>query len=104
MNTLAASPDLVRQFTGHHVLCLHAICQPLVDDMQTVILHQRDQLERAVKAMEYSISRQRDNLLGSQQFTNLTAIIAEIKNEDVDIVREGYIPGSAKMHREENNR
>jgi hypothetical protein len=98
--TIFVTPDLVREFTGEDVMCLHAICQPLVNEMQAVIRHQREQLNRAVAAMEYSIRRQGDNLAGTQQFTNLTKIIAEIKGMDVDAVRDHFIPGSASIHKE----
>jgi len=96
---IKVSPELVRHFTGHGVLCLHSICQPLVDEMQAVILYQQDQLDRAVKAMDHSIRTQGDNLLPTQQFTLFTNSIAEIKGEDVDALRDKYLPGSAAMHR-----
>lgn len=81
-------------------MCLHPIVQPVVSDAQAVIRWQRSMLDRAVAAMEYSLARGGKNLLGTQQFTNLTASIAEITNQNVDDVRESWIAGSASMHRE----
>ena len=50
--------------------------------------------------MKYSLLRGGGNLLGTQQFTLLTASIAEITGADVDAVRESWIKGSSKIHRE----
>ena len=99
MTDTVVPTELVNEFTGDDVLCLHAICQPLVDQMQAVIRFQRDQLSRAVAALDYSIRMQGNNLLGTQQFTKSTLIISELTGKDVDSIREHYIQGSANMHR-----
>jgi len=99
--TIDVRPDMVREFSGQDVLCLHPICQPIVDEMQAVIHYQREQMERAAAAMDYCLLVQGGKLLGTEQYTRLTKVIAEIKGQPVDAVREHYISGSAKMHRED---
>jgi len=98
---IPVSEELIREFTGEDVLCLHAICQPLTDQMQAVIRHQRAQLDCAAEVMSYSLRRQGNNLLGTQQFTDVTRMIAEITGENVDTVRESFIEGSSKIHKGE---
>ena len=97
--TIIVKPDLVREFSGADVLCIHPICQPMVDEMQAVIRFQRDQMQRAVAAMDYALTVQGDKLMAKEQFTRLTRVIAEINGQDVDAVREHYIEGSATLHK-----
>jgi hypothetical protein len=98
--TKEVTTALIREFSGEDILCLHAICQPLVTDLQAVIRHQQELLRQSVEAMEYSIWRQRDNLVGTQQYTNLTRVISQITGEDLDALRDRFIPGSSSIHNE----
>jgi hypothetical protein len=99
ITVINVKPDMVREFSGADLLCLHPICQPIVNDAQAVIRHQRGQLDRAVEVMAYFLTVQGSKLLCTEQFAQVTAIIAEINGQDVEAVREGFIPGSAKFHR-----
>ncbi len=99
---IEVGPDLVREFTGGDVLCLHPICQPVVNEMQAVIRHQREQLVRAVAAMDYVVRVQGEKLLATEQFGRLTLAIAEIKGQDVHGLREQYLPGSANFYRRDD--
>lgn len=91
---------------GADVLCLHAVCQPVVSEMQMALRQQRRQLDRCADALEYLFNRiHRDqpvrNVIGAgtEAFERLTAIAAEISGDDVDGLREQIIPGSASIHR-----
>lgn len=87
-------------------MCLHAICQPVVNEAQAVIRHQRDQLDRCAQALDYLFLRLHDEErlrqligAGTETFERLTAIQAEILGTDVDLLRDQIIPGSAGLHR-----
>ena len=98
--------DLARQLTSpEDVLCLHAICQPVVNQMQNVVRFQRRQLDQCADAIGYLMDRlQADSrlanlFLGTESFTRLTAALAEIKNENLFVLREFILPGSGPLHR-----
>lgn len=96
----------LREFVGEDVVCLHAIAQPLVNDMQNGIRFQRQQLEQCAEALHYVLHRikreeeVRNKLgCGTEVYERLTAALANITDRDVDALRDHYIPGSAAIHR-----
>lgn len=108
----SVTPEMVtraklREWTGDaDVMCLHAICQPVVNEAQGCIRFQRQQLDACAAALHYVLDRVRTEerirmLLGAgtETFERLTAALANASDRDVDAVRDHYIPGSAKLHR-----
>lgn len=90
---------------GADVLCLHAICQPVANEMQAAIRFQRRQLDRIARDLDYVFARMRNDAVfrgqfeATECFARLTAAAAEAKGVDVNTLRNSIIPGSARMHR-----
>lgn len=89
------------------VLCLHAICQPVVNEMQNCIRFQRRQLDECAVALHHVLNRiKTDDKVqyklgaGTETFGKLTAALASIKDRDVHALRDHYIPGSSGLYRE----
>jgi len=89
------------------VLCLHAICQPVVSEMQDVIRYQRRQLDLCVEALAYALNRiAAEQVLrfrmgeGTEVFGLLTLALAEASNRNVNNLRNEILPGSAAIHQE----
>jgi hypothetical protein len=99
--------ELARRMSSQEdILCLHALAQPLVSEMQDVIRYQKRQLDRCADALEYALNRiSRENELrnlfgaGTETYERLTAAAAEISGDDVDSLRDQIIPGSASIHK-----
>lgn len=92
--------------SGEDVLCLHALAQPLVSEMQEVIRFQNKQLAQSADAIRHALirigsSEELQHHLGicTETFERLTAAFAEIEDLPVDQVREDVIPGSSAFHR-----
>lgn len=90
------------------VMCLHAICQPVVSQMQNCIRFQNEQLQGCAAALHHVLKRikvdekvQYKLGAGTESFELLTAALADCTNRDVDAVRDYYIPGSAALHRDQ---
>lgn len=88
------------------VVCLHALAQPLVHEMQQVVRFQEKRLEQAGESIWYILNRLRSdsalrNLLGcgTESFERLTESFADISGKDVEFIRNESIPGSAAIHR-----
>ncbi len=97
----------LREYAGpEDVMCLHALAQPLVHDLQEVIRFQKQQLETCADAIAYTLGRiakerSARDVMGTctETYERLTNALAEASNLDVDALRDQFIPGSAAFHR-----
>jgi hypothetical protein len=95
-------------FAGNcDVLCLHALAQPLVDEMQNVIRYQQTIIDRELKAIEYVLNRIQNSEsvsyvigAGTETFGKLTEAKAIATGLDVEGIRNEVLPGSASIYRE----
>lgn len=97
--------DQVREFIGHEIVCLHAIDQPLVSQMQKVIVFLHDQQMEQGKSLWWVLRRIKEepclcNLIGpgTESYERLTQLYADLTIQNVDTVREKVCPGSAALH------
>ena len=99
--------ELARRMAApEDILCLHALAQPLVSEMQGVIRFQRRQLDQCAKALSYVLERIRNEHEAAHRFgvcteayDRLTAALSEATDQDVDALRDSILPGSARLHR-----
>lgn len=107
LNAEVQMRDSVSKFLGNDVLCLDAIDQPLVNEMQRCIRFQHDQDMEAAKGIFYLLRRIRDEetlqvqFHATEAFARLTQAYATLTGKDVSAVRDSIIPGCASLHRDE---
>lgn len=97
----------LREFGGDaDIICLHAIDQQLVTEMQETIrdlLDQRERIGGVIRGLLNKIKADdRYRYLmgaGTQTFADLTQSYALASTLDVDAIRETVIPGSAAFYR-----
>lgn len=97
----------IKQYAGPaNVMCLEALSQPLVSEMQTCIRYQNRQLERAGDAIAHALGQigsnervAREIGVCTETFDRLTSALADIQDKPVEEVRESVLPGSAAFHR-----
>jgi hypothetical protein len=88
------------------VLCLHALAQPLVGEMQAAIRYQQAVIELQSEAINHVLQRIRyshevAHTLGAatETYQLLTEAYAEAGDYNVDALRDEILPGSACIHR-----